>query len=78
MSPEQYAGTFVRNTPIRETGDYTGQNPLAKASIDQWLEAEGQGCNPPTSTLVFQLAFAPKDKDQAKPGTDQTERRQTC
>ena len=37
-----------------------GTNPLAKASIDQWLEAEGQSFNPPSSTLVFQLAFAPR------------------
>jgi len=35
---------------------------LAKASIDQWLEAEGQSFNPPSSTLVFQLAFAPRMK----------------
>lgn len=39
-----------------------GKNPLAKASIDQWLEAEGQSFNPPSSTLVFQLAFAPRMK----------------
>ncbi|KAK4276479.1 hypothetical protein QN277_014622 [Acacia crassicarpa] len=39
-----------------------GTNPLAKASIDQWLEAEGQSFNPPTSVLVFQLAFAPRMK----------------
>lgn len=39
-----------------------GTNPLAKASIDQWLEAEGQSFNPPSSTLVFQLAFAPRMK----------------
>ncbi|GAB4828394.1 hypothetical protein Ancab_035392 [Ancistrocladus abbreviatus] len=39
-----------------------GTNPLEKASIDQWLEAEGQSFNPPTSTLVFQLAFAPRMK----------------
>ncbi|XP_054796163.1 glutathione S-transferase-like [Prosopis cineraria] len=39
-----------------------GTNPLAKASIDQWLEAEGQNFNPPTSVLVFQLAFAPRMK----------------
>ncbi|XP_030955613.1 glutathione S-transferase-like [Quercus lobata] len=37
-----------------------GTNPLAKASIDQWIEAEGQNFNPPSSTLVFQLAFAPR------------------
>ncbi|KAI3419857.1 Glutathione transferase [Psidium guajava] len=35
-------------------------NPLVKASIEQWLEAEGQNYNPPSSTLVFQLAFAPR------------------
>lgn len=39
-----------------------GTNPLAKASIDQWLEAEAQSFNPPSSTLVFQLAFAPRMK----------------
>lgn len=39
-----------------------GTNPLVKASIDQWLEAEGQSFNPPTSVLVFQLAFAPRMK----------------
>ncbi|KAK3038892.1 hypothetical protein RJ639_028614 [Escallonia herrerae] len=39
-----------------------GTDLLAKASIDQWLEAEGQSFNPPSSTLVFQLAFAPRMK----------------
>lgn len=39
-----------------------GTNPLVKASIDQWLEAEGQSFSPPSSTLVFQLAFAPRMK----------------
>ncbi|KAJ3681927.1 hypothetical protein LUZ60_014500 [Juncus effusus] len=32
---------------------------LARASVEQWLEAEGQTFNPPSSALVFQLAFAP-------------------
>jgi glutathione S-transferase len=36
-----------------------GTDPLSKASIDQWVEAEGQSFNPPSSALVFQLAFAP-------------------
>ncbi|KAF6135628.1 hypothetical protein GIB67_028199 [Kingdonia uniflora] len=36
-----------------------GTNPLTKALIDQWLEAEGQNFNPPNSALIFQLAFAP-------------------
>ncbi|KAG2698244.1 hypothetical protein I3843_07G140800 [Carya illinoinensis] len=39
-----------------------GTNPVARASIDQWLEAEGQSFNPPSSVLVFQLAFAPRMK----------------
>ncbi|KAL2318896.1 hypothetical protein Fmac_032772 [Flemingia macrophylla] len=39
-----------------------GRNPLEKASIDEWVEAEGQSFNPPSSTLVFQLAFTPRMK----------------
>ncbi|XP_062023637.1 glutathione S-transferase-like [Rosa rugosa] len=39
-----------------------GENPLAKASIDQWIEAESHGFGPPSSVLVFQLAFAPRMK----------------
>ncbi|KAF8410354.1 hypothetical protein HHK36_002882 [Tetracentron sinense] len=39
-----------------------GTSPLEKASIDQWLEAEGQSFNPPSSDLVFQLVFAPRMK----------------
>lgn len=41
---------------------------MAKASIDQWLEAEGQSFNPPSSILVFQLAFAPRMKLKQDPG----------
>ncbi|XP_068645822.1 glutathione S-transferase F8, chloroplastic-like [Aristolochia californica] len=37
-----------------------GKGPLERASIDQWLEAEGQSFNPPSAALVFQLAFAPR------------------
>lgn len=36
-----------------------GKNLLERASIEQWLEAEGQSFSPPSSALVFQLAFAP-------------------
>ncbi|KAK6939023.1 Glutathione S-transferase, C-terminal [Dillenia turbinata] len=39
-----------------------GTNPLVKASIDQWIEAEAQSFNQPSSALVFQLVFAPKFK----------------
>uniref|UniRef100_A0A2P2K926 glutathione transferase n=1 Tax=Rhizophora mucronata TaxID=61149 RepID=A0A2P2K926_RHIMU len=45
-----------------------GTNPLAKASIDQWLEAEGQSFSPPSGALVFQLAFAPRMKLQQDEG----------
>ncbi|XP_058115548.1 glutathione S-transferase F8, chloroplastic-like isoform X2 [Magnolia sinica] len=44
-----------------------GTNLLERASIDQWLEAEGQSFNPPSSTLVFQLAFAPRMKLKQDP-----------
>lgn len=44
-----------------------GTNPLAKASIDEWVEAEGQSFNPPSSVLVFQLAFAPRMKLKQDP-----------
>ncbi|XP_057974315.1 glutathione S-transferase-like [Malania oleifera] len=44
-----------------------GTNPLEKASIEQWLEAEGQSFNPPSSVLVFQLAFAPRMKLKQDP-----------
>ncbi|CAO2817593.1 unnamed protein product [Amaranthus hypochondriacus] len=37
-----------------------GTNPLEKASIEQWIEAESQSFNPPSGVLVFQLAFAPR------------------
>lgn len=33
---------------------------LERASIDQWLEAESQSFNPPSSTLILQLALAPR------------------
>lgn len=39
-----------------------GTNPLVKASIDQWIEGEGQTFNPPSSALVFQLFFGPRMK----------------
>ncbi|KAI3875800.1 hypothetical protein MKX03_023723 [Papaver bracteatum] len=44
-----------------------GMNSLVKASIDQWIEAEGQSFNPPSSALVFQLAFAPRMKLKQDP-----------
>ncbi|GAB2215947.1 hypothetical protein Droror1_Dr00023710 [Drosera rotundifolia] len=39
-----------------------GGDTLHKAFIDQWLEAEGQSFNPPSSILVFQLVFGPRMK----------------
>ena len=32
---------------------------LERASIEQWLQAEAQNFGPPSSALVFQLAFVP-------------------
>ncbi|KAK1303426.1 Glutathione S-transferase PARB [Acorus calamus] len=37
-----------------------GLGLLERASIEQWLEAESQSFNLPSSTVVFQLAFAPR------------------
>ncbi|KAJ9545905.1 hypothetical protein OSB04_025612 [Centaurea solstitialis] len=45
--------------PSKGTTGLFGTNPLVKASIDQWLEAESQSFNPPSSILAFQLVFAP-------------------
>ncbi|XP_022144162.1 glutathione S-transferase-like [Momordica charantia] len=39
-----------------------GLDHLGKASIEQWIEAEGQSFNPASSVLVFQLCFAPRMK----------------
>ncbi|KAL5557793.1 hypothetical protein UlMin_034004 [Ulmus minor] len=44
-----------------------GTDLLSKASIDQWLEAEGQSFNPPSSVLAFQLVFAPLMKLKQDP-----------
>ena len=39
-----------------------GNGLLQRATIDQWIEAEAQSFNYPSSVLVFQLAFAPRMK----------------
>ncbi|KAF3787679.1 Glutathione S-transferase [Nymphaea thermarum] len=44
-----------------------GMETLERASIEQWLEAESQSFNPPSSALVFQLAFAPRMKLKQDP-----------
>jgi glutathione S-transferase len=36
-----------------------GSGALERASIEQWLQAEAQNFNPPSTALVFQLAFVP-------------------
>lgn len=40
-----------------------GMGALERASIEQWLQAESQSFDGPSSELVFQLAFAPHLKD---------------
>lgn len=39
--------------------DLLGRGTLERASIEQWLRTESQIFDPPSSTLVFYLAFAP-------------------
>ncbi|MQL99340.1 hypothetical protein Taro_032060 [Colocasia esculenta] len=39
--------------------DLLGAGALERASIEQWLKAEVQRFEPPSSALVFHLAFAP-------------------
>ncbi|KAL0907886.1 hypothetical protein M5K25_022337 [Dendrobium thyrsiflorum] len=39
--------------------DLLGRGRLERASIEQWLRTESQIFDPPSSTLVFYLAFAP-------------------
>lgn len=44
----------------RGTKGLLGGDFLERASIEQWLEAEGQSYNPPSLAIVFQLALAPR------------------
>ncbi|KAM0949793.1 putative glutathione transferase [Dioscorea sansibarensis] len=39
--------------------DLLGKGTLERASIEQWLQTEMQSFEPPTSALVFNLAYAP-------------------
>ncbi|KAI3706122.1 hypothetical protein L1987_76380 [Smallanthus sonchifolius] len=48
--------------PNKGTMSLFGTNPLVKASMDQWLEAESQSFIPPSSVLAFQIVFAPRMK----------------
>ncbi|WOK98835.1 glutathione S-transferase F10-like [Canna indica] len=41
------------------TKDLLGSGTLERASIEQWLRTEAQSFDPPSSALVFNLAFAP-------------------
>lgn len=39
--------------------DLLGTGTLERASIEQWLQTEAESFDPPSSSLVFHLAFAP-------------------
>lgn len=39
--------------------DLLGRGTLERASIEQWLQTEAESFDPPASSLVFHLAFAP-------------------
>ena len=38
-----------------------GSGTLERASIEQWLKTEAESFEPPSSSLVFHLAFAPHE-----------------
>nr|ANH58195.1 glutathione S-transferase [Dracaena cambodiana] len=40
--------------------DLLGSGTLERASIEQWLQTEAESFEPPSSSLVFHLAFAPR------------------
>lgn len=44
-----------------------GSGLVGRALVDQWVEAEAQNFNPPSSALVFQLVFAPGMKLKTDP-----------
>ncbi|WOL05962.1 hypothetical protein Cni_G14693 [Canna indica] len=48
---EKYAGQGTMNL--------LGSGTLERASIEQWLQTEAQSFDPPSSALIFNLAFAP-------------------
>ncbi|KAH7669107.1 Glutathione transferase protein [Dioscorea alata] len=45
--------------PEQGNKDLLGKGTLERASIEQWLQTEAQSFEPPSSALVFHLAYAP-------------------
>ncbi|XP_020573757.1 glutathione S-transferase F8, chloroplastic-like [Phalaenopsis equestris] len=59
--------------------DLLGRGRLERASIEQWLRTESQIFDPPSSTLVFYLAFAPlqgieKDEEEVQKSKKELEK----
>ncbi|CAL9089741.1 unnamed protein product [Musa textilis] len=48
--------------------DLLGSGTLERASIEQWLQTEAQNFDPPSSALVFNLAFAPLLRPSTRTG----------
>ncbi|KAJ0964044.1 hypothetical protein J5N97_029166 [Dioscorea zingiberensis] len=59
QSREQYAATYQKNMRRKGTRTCLVRGTLERALIEQWLQTEAQSCAPPSSALVFHLAFAP-------------------
>lgn len=53
--------------PAQGNKSLLGSGVVGRALVDQWLEAEAQSFNPPTSALVYQLVFAPSMKLKTDP-----------
>ncbi|XP_073001939.1 glutathione S-transferase F10-like [Typha latifolia] len=51
---------YIANAyPEQGNRDLIGRGMLERASIEQWLETEAHSFDPPSSALVFNLAFSP-------------------
>nr|CAD1840755.1 unnamed protein product [Ananas comosus var. bracteatus] len=57
-----FVGTSATSLRARkpEPDGPEGGGAAGRAAVDQWVEAEAQSFNPPSTALVFQLVFAPK------------------
>ncbi|KAK1303429.1 Glutathione S-transferase F11 [Acorus calamus] len=50
--------------PDQGNKNLSGRGAMERSLVEQWLQAEVQTFDPPTSALIFQLAFAPHLKVQ--------------
>ncbi|XP_010935200.1 glutathione S-transferase F8, chloroplastic [Elaeis guineensis] len=53
--------------PAQGNKSLMGSGQVGRALVDQWVEAEAQSFNPPSSALIFQLVFAPSMRLKTDP-----------